>query len=275
MAHDFSLHILGSWLGYVLIAALAAYCVVGMGNTLRRQERLIAQAREQAIRDEQLLALGTLAAGTAHELGTPLGTMSLLVSELEQEEQDSAVFERNVPALRAQVERCKAALSVLSASAGGVYLSGGRMMKVDDYLAELLAEWQVRRPAARVRTAWHGTDPAPMILGERTLSQALTSILDNAADASSQHIEWNAKWSEEELNMWVRDRGLGLDARAQPHIGKRPYSDKRHGLGLGLFLSHGIIDRFGGRVSVRNHPQGGLETLIWLPLNVIPHRAQA
>lgn len=274
IGHDFSLHVLGSWLGYVLIAVLVAYFVVGMSNTLRRQERLLAQARERAMRDEQLLALGTLAASTTHELGTPLGTLSLLVAELEQDETvDPAVLKRNVPALRAQVARCKHALSVLSASAGGVHLTGGRVVKVDDYLAQLLSDWRGRRPTASVRTAWHGTEPAPLILAERTLSQALTSILDNAADASPEHVEWTAMWSQHELTMEVRDRGPGLGAQAQRHAGRLPYSDKPQGLGLGLFLSHGIIDRFGGRVTLRDWGQGGLDTLIWLPLTMMARPA--
>lgn len=273
--HDFALHVLSSWLGYVLIAALVAYFVVGMSNTLRRQERLLAQAREQTMRDEQLLALGTLAASTAHELGTPLGTLSLLVSELDQEDAAENVIRRNVPALRAQVERCKVALSVLSASAGGVQLAGGRLMQVDDYLVQLLSDWQGRRPGTTVRTVWRGAEPAPMILAERTLSQALTSILDNAADVSPEDVEWHAKWSQDELSMEVRDRGPGLGEQAQRHAGRLPFSDKPHGLGLGLFLSHGIIDRLGGRVILRDRQQGGLATLIHLPLNTLTRIAPA
>ena len=186
-SHDggFGLHVFGMWLGFVLSAGLIGYFVVGMGTTLRRQERALAEAREQALRDERLVALGTLGASTAHELGTPLGTMALLVEEIDEVLGPEATEVRGqLDTLRAQIERCKGALSNLSASAGGVQLGGGGVMPIDHYLADVLTQWRRVRPGAAIETDWKGSRPVPQILADRTLTQAVTNILDNAADVS-------------------------------------------------------------------------------------------
>jgi two-component system sensor histidine kinase RegB len=81
----FSLHMFGMWFGFVFSAGLVAYFVVELARTLRDQERSLAEARENALRDERVIALGTLAASAAHDMGTPLGTIAIVAHELEQE----------------------------------------------------------------------------------------------------------------------------------------------------------------------------------------------
>lgn len=267
-SHDagFGLHVFGMWFGFVLSAALIGYFVVGMGSALRRQERALAEAREQALRSERLVELGTLAASTAHEMGTPLGTMALLVEELDEAVANGPDVRGQLDTLRAQIGRCQAALSHLSASAGAVHLGGGRVMPVDRYLQNVLSEWQGARPRAAVSRDWRGERPAPTILADRTLTQAMTNILDNAADVSEGPVEWAAVWNALRVEMEIRDTGPGLTQQAAETVGKQPYSEKSQGLGLGLFLAHAIIERFGGKVTLVNRPGGGVTTRIELPL---------
>ena len=73
-------HVLGMWSGFVLSACLIAMFIVKMGRSLRERDKLLAEAREKSLKDEQLIVLGTLAAGAAHELGTPLGTMAIIAN---------------------------------------------------------------------------------------------------------------------------------------------------------------------------------------------------
>ena len=119
--HDvFSLHIVGMWLGFVMSAGFVAVIIVGMARSLRERDRRLAEAREEALKNERLVALGTLAAGTAHELGTPLGTMAILAAELQSECADDRDpdLRKKMGIISEQIRRCKEALSVLSASAG-------------------------------------------------------------------------------------------------------------------------------------------------------------
>ena len=263
---QFGMHVFGMWLGFVLSAGVIAYFIVGMGKTLRQQDRALAAAREHALRDAQLVELGTLAASTAHELGTPLGTMALITAELTEEYGDRDPLLRDrLTALHAQIDRCKSALSTLAVSSGGVRLAGGGPMAVDSYLYSLYADWQQTNPGVSVQTDWVGAQPAPSILVDRTLSQAITNILDNAADSSPFAVEWEAHWDHQEFVMEIRDRGPGLTNEARQHIGKMPYSEKPEGLGLGLFLAHAIIGRFGGSVTLFDRDGGGSCTRVLLP----------
>ena len=70
------------WANFAISAAIIIYFISRMASALKIQQQEIALQREAQLRDEQLLAVGTLAAGTAHELGTPLNTMKLLVDEM-------------------------------------------------------------------------------------------------------------------------------------------------------------------------------------------------
>lgn len=267
---EFDFHVLGMWSGFVLSAGLIAYFVVKMGDTLRERERILAEARENALRDERLVALGTLAAGAAHELGTPLGTMAIVTKELEREYGDgSPALATRLRTLREQVDRCKDALSVLSASAGQVRVESGRRELIDRYLEQVVAEWRKLRPAVSVRWQWRGVGMTPAIVAERTLSQAIMNVLNNAADASPHSVEINSSWDDEQWRIEVCDRGEGLSRAASEQAGKGVFTTKKQGqgLGLGLFLAHSTIGRFGGSVQLVNRDGGGACTRIVLPLN--------
>jgi len=273
MSHgdDFATHVYGMWFGYIFSAGLVAYFVTDMANALRERDRVLAKAREQALRDEQLVALGTLAAGAAHELGTPLGTMAIVTGELEQDYPASkdAPLHARLRILREQIARCKQALSVISASAGQVRAESGQQVSVESYLEGLMAEWHKHHSGVNLQYHLQGEQPAPKILDEHALTQALSNILDNAAEASSDSVEVDASWDKDSLSIDIKDRGAGLDAEASAVLGKTMYTSKKQGLGLGLFLSHGVIERMGGDVMLFNREGGGVCTRVSLPLSTL------
>ncbi|MCK4743113.1 MAG: hypothetical protein KAT25_04780 [Sulfuriflexus sp.] len=259
-----SQHVFGMWLSFVISAAITSYLVGGMRRSLEDKEVELAAAREQQLRDEQLVLLGTLSASTAHEMGTPLGTMSLLCEELSHELSDE--HQHIAKTLNTQITRCKDALSTLSASTGTAPLSAGKLLNVNIFLEELHAEWNKLHPDNHIKTDWNGISPAPSILADRTLQQALINILDNANEASPNQVEWIAYWDSTMLTINIKDRGEGLSREAEQAIGNHPFSDKAEGHGLGLFLTHSILKRFGGHVESLNREHGGLSTLINLPI---------
>ena len=264
----FQMHVLGMWLGFVMSAGFVAVIIVGMAHSLRERDRKLAEAREQALQNERLIALGTLATGAAHELGTPLGTMAILTAELEQEytSPDYSDLHRKLGILRGQISRCKETLSVISASAGADRAESGHKMSVNDYLDTVIAEWREQRPNANLNVAINSRTIAADILAERTLSQALVNILNNAADASPDDISFQADWSSEELNLEVSDRGPGLAEEIYNQLGKSPVTTKDEGLGVGLFLAQATVQRLGGTLSISNREAGGTTLHITLPL---------
>ncbi|HHH45313.1 MAG TPA: HAMP domain-containing histidine kinase [Gammaproteobacteria bacterium] len=262
---NFSQHVFGMWFGFVLSAVLIAWFVVGMARTLRERDRLLAEAREQSLRDKQLVALGTLATGAAHELGTPLATMAVLTGELER----SAVpadIKRKLGILDDQVKRCKQALSVISASAGEARAESGSLVRVEHFIESVTSEWNRQRLDAALDVRIDpGTDQA-RIVDEHTLHQSLINLLNNAADASSEPLRMIAGWDRHYLRIDILDRGPGLHPQTADTIGQHKTSHKEFGMGLGLFLTHATLQRLGGTIELSDREGGGTCTRVQLPL---------
>ncbi len=264
-SEGFTQHVFGMWFGFVLSAALISWFVVGMASTLRSRDRQLAQVREQALRDEQLIALGTLATGAAHELGTPLATMAVVTRELERTGTDVAM-RRKFTILRDQVERCKKALSVISASAGEARAESGCLIPVAGFLQSIITGWQAQRPDARLEMhIYQGPDSAS-IVDEQTLRQSLTNLLNNAADASADPLTIRARWDDDRLEIEILDRGPGLRPQVAAAIDRQKTSHKEYGMGLGLFLTHATIRRLGGDIELFDRNGGGTCTRIHLAL---------
>ncbi|MFQ5470661.1 MAG: ATP-binding protein [Gammaproteobacteria bacterium] len=265
----FGLHVVGMWCGFVLSAVLIASFVVKMGHSLRERDRFLAEAKEKSLRDEKLVALGTLAAGTAHELGTPLASIAVLAKEAELDcgQQMPDVGEK-LQLLQSQVLRCKTALSNLSASAGQSQAGSGYSVKLNDYLTEIIEHWQSIRPNVNMQQSINGDQSSPVIVAEQTLTQAIISVLNNAADASADIVEFNADWDKENLYIEICDRGNGFSLEASRMVGKAIYSTKTQhaGLGLGLYLAFAVVSRFNGEVEIFNRDGGGACTRVTLPL---------
>jgi two-component system sensor histidine kinase RegB len=274
---SFALHVLGMWLNFLISIGVVAFFVTRMAAALKARERELSANREEALRNEQILSLGTLAAGAAHQLGTPLGTMAVVLRELELSHRDDRELNEDIVLLREQVDRCKQTISQILASTGHGRNDSLQSLPLDACLHRLLDDWQVIRPHARVCVSLHGLQPAPRIAAERTLTQALLNLLDNAADANAGHPEalrFAAEWDAESCRIEILDRGPGLDESSRSRLGKAFFSTKNDpgarplGLGIGLFLSNATIERFGGRVELfnRDDPLGGACTRVTLPL---------
>ncbi len=257
------LHELGMWFGFTFSALLIAGFGVKMGRSVRDRDRMIAALHEQQLQQEHVLALGTLAAGAAHELGTPLSTLAVVLKDMEPGE---AMGESCLRLLRSQVTRCKEILGSLAATAGEWRAESGAATDLEHWLNELLLRWRNSRPDIRVESTLDGTRPAPRLVVEQTLEHALLNILNNAADASPQAVTVDACWSTEELILDVCDRGSGVAPELEGRIGTAGLSTKHEGMGLGLFLAFHTLSRFGGSVKLFGREGGGTRCRLTLPL---------
>ena len=221
------------------------------------------------MRDERVVAVATLAAGAAHELSTPLATMAVVTAELAEEypRDQYPKLNENLELLRGQIRKCKESLSVISASAGAGRADAARPMAVDAFVRHAVSEVRRLRPGAGIRVRADGQRPAPQIIVERTLTQALLNVLHNAVDASPRR-------RAGELRLGWRagaHRGAGSRAGDQPEVTaarrRRPgKSTKDTGLGLGLFLTHTALSHLGGDISFADAPGGGARVTVDLPL---------
>ena len=266
VVQGFDIHIWGMWYGFLLSAACVAAFVARIAYALRERDAALAQAREQALRDERMVALGTLAAGTAHELGTPLATMAILAQEIA----DTVPTEQRaaVQVLNEQIERCKSALSQLAMDAGQMPADEGFPAGIHALLLALVRDCERLHPGLQVQTELRQPSQEVAIVVDRTLRQSLLNLLNNAADVSPGAVKLLARWDEENLSLEILDEGPGIAREVQPHLGRDVVTSRPgRGLGLGVFLANNTLDRLGGRIDFQPRIGGGTRVSIELPLS--------
>ncbi|WP_062060228.1 ATP-binding protein [Cellvibrio sp. OA-2007] len=270
--NSINLHVMGMWLNFFISACLITYFIVKMARDLRAQEAQLNRWREDQLRDEQVMAVATLAAGTAHELGTPLSTMKLLLSELRTEYQQVEPLQNDLKLLQDQVNQCANTLRELVATAE--HTKDGQLPSEDigSYCASLIERWKIMRPdvIARIHLADHntnkGTNTDIRAQFHPTIAQAIINLLNNAADASPQEIDIEINWDEQKLIWIIKDMGAGIAEEVTAHLGKSFISTKTKGLGIGLLLTQATINRYGGTVSLHNRIPRGTITQLTLPI---------
>jgi len=265
----FNAHVLGMWLGFVFSTVVVAYFVVQMAQAVRSRDEMLARVREEILRNERIVALGTQAASAAHELGTPLSTMAVVIGELRHDSKAQPGWQDALHILDEQVRGCKRILDKILANAQD---SGAASLQpADRLMEEVLDEWQLLRPTAAYRHCSDSAQPAPLVSVDGTLRAALMNLLNNAADAASantalQPIEIRTRWDAANFTMEIRDHGKGLSEEAELKAGSAFFTTKTGGHGLGLFLANATVERMNGSVRLFNREQGGTTTEIILPV---------
>ena len=251
------LHLLGMWLTFAISALMIAWFVVRMTRLIRVRDAELAARREQALRDERIMAIGTLAAGAAHELGTPLATMSLISGELADDPQLPATVRDDIDLLRQQIAACKEIITGLSRRAGAERLENPGIQPVDRWLDTLRQRWHALRPQAQSRLEVTGAQPAPAVVADPRLEQAILNLLNNAASASVESIDIRLGWTAERIAIEIHDFGPGFPAGVLTQGGRVEFPAHEHGSGIGLMLTRSAIEQIGGRLLLLNPPAGG------------------
>ena len=264
----FNTHIIGMWLGFVISVLVVAYFVVEMARAVRQRDAQLTRVREETLRNERIVALGMQAAGAAHELGTPLSTLAVVIGELKHDAAALPEWRDSLQLLDGQVRVCRGILDKLLANAQ--HSNSEQTQALDQFLADTLNEWQLLRPTAHYRFHSANTLPAPQMHFDPALRAALMNLLNNAADASPQTIDIHARWDARNFTLEINDQGPGLNAAAAANIGTAFFTTKEHGRGLGFFLANATLEKMGGTVRLFNREGGGASTLVTLPL-VHPH----
>jgi two-component system sensor histidine kinase RegB len=263
----FGIHVVGMWITFVVSAALIAHYVSRMAASLRERERLLARAREESLRNERIVALGTLGASAAHDLGTPLAIISVLAEDMAHRHRDDAELAIDVAELQTQVAHCKRILGALGDATGAARGEAGALQTVEAFVREAVERWHAMRPASPIELHWAQALPGSSLIADRTLEQALHNLLNNAADASPSGFEIAASIDDGQVVIDLLDRGAGLTPEVQARAGELFFTTKapEGGKGIGLFLANATIERFGGSVRLFNRPGGGACTRITLP----------
>lgn len=259
-------------------AGLAGAVLIGLGFTSvyawrvsAEEERLnVALAAVQAIlaREQQLSALGGLAAAAAHELGTPLATIHLVAKDLAKSAPADSALAEDAQLLVSQSERCREILRQLNTRRPATDAVHERMP-----LQALLEEaaGPHRGLGRDIILTVEGGQTGPELQRRPEIIQGLRNLIENAVGFAETKVEIIARFTPVEIEVTVRDDGPGfspavLSRLGEPYVSERSAGQTGGGLGLGFFIAKTLLERSGARVEVRNRQppnQGAVVRAMW------------
>lgn len=260
-----NLHLIGMWLSFTFSTMLIGFFVSQMAIALRQQDYKIAEWREEGLHDQQLLAVATQAAGAAHELGTPLSTMNVLLTELQDTYTDNKALQEDLSLLQTQVKLCKGSLQQLVRAAEAERLHDIKLQPVTAWLNTILQRWHLMRPEVTYQYRCIEQENEPVFKPHTTITQAVLNILNNAADACPDNIDIELAWAKKHFTISIHDRGSGIPSFMEDQLAKPFVSSKEKGFGLGLYLSQVSVIRAGGSLKLYNHEEIGTVAVLKLP----------
>lgn len=246
----------------------SSYLASTIMEGLRRKDEEMRQFNERLLQTEKLAAIGQLAAGIAHELNTPLASISGYAEELEEIVQGAG--EKIVQysgVIRSQTERCKAITQSLLNFARKSELRigpvdvNGVLREAIDYL-----RFKKRSAALQIETDFGVVPPVQADPGQ--LLQVFLSILINAADAVAGGGRITVRsWSGKDVQVTISDTGCGIPEENLKKIFEPFFTTKKpgEGTGLGLSLSYGIVKQLGGMIDLKSKEGEGTQVTIALP----------
>ena len=259
----------GRWISFCLSAIVIVGVVLRITYALRREERELEEARRKAALDEHIERMGALAAGAAHELSSPLASIAMIVEQLQREVPVPPEAAKSLELMSRLLGTCRDTLCGLLSYGNSTLCSSPERVQADAFIRTCIESFAVRRQDCALAFHVETAGEPPPILANRALRQALTSILDNAADVSPQHVEVRIGWNKEWLRIRVRDRGPGICADVIDALGKLVFLTTKpcgKGNGLGLYLASNAVARFGGSLSLSNAEDRGAVAEMLLPI---------
>jgi two-component system sensor histidine kinase RegB len=271
--HDsggFSIHLVGMWIAFVVGALLITVFIGKVSEALRRQEQEALQFQQRLAHHERLAAIATLAAGAAHELGTPLATIAVVSRELElygSKMSEDASIADDARLIRSEVERCGEILRQMSERGGepaGEFPTSIGLKQICEQVKDGLASGKAHLIDILV------AQDATVVLPASAARQALLALVKNAIESSAdgQRVTLAAQCAAGRVSFTVQDAGCGMAPETLRRVSEPFYTTKGpgRGLGLGTFIVRSFAERLKGNLSFESETGAGTTAILELPL---------
>jgi two-component system sensor histidine kinase RegB len=248
--HMLNWHLWGMWVLFLMNAVIMLLVITLLMRAIRERDKAIAVFREDTVRNEQLVAMGTLAANIAHELGTPLSTIAVLAGEMDHPD---------AIGIREQLERCRNTLGQLKSLPSGS--AGEKVLFSKKMLEKLVEEIHLLKPSAAIDWEDHvGKNLAVSPL----LEQSLRALVNNAVEAAGKRVFIRFFPEGESLVLDIHHDGEVLSEELLNTLGQQRVSSRKNSLGIGYYLANASIERLGGSLQIHNE-QCGVVTRVLFP----------
>jgi two-component system, sensor histidine kinase RegB len=276
-AAGFDQHLYGMFAAFVLAAGLTAFFVGRIARAIAAQREQIAALREDAARNARLASVTTLAAGAAHELGSPLATIAVAAHEASLRaaaQPATAAIAEDLALILLEVDRCQDILQQLAARSAQSDDSRPVSLaevaaKVRDILRPVLGEAHARR----LELVCNDPQPALRVPVEQ-LAQSISGLVRNSLDASGavEPVRVTLERDPTSVRITVEDRGAGISPELLARVGEPFFTTKEpgRGLGLGVFLARTFFESYGGGLRLESTPGQGTRVLAHLPRERAP-----
>jgi two-component system sensor histidine kinase RegB len=260
------IQLLGVWSAVAVGSVFFAVYTGWVAAETRRATRALAAAQAALAREQRLAAVGALAAATAHELGTPLGTIHLVANEIASEITPDDPLAEDVALLTREAARCREILKQLSARTEPEDVQGPLAHLPPAALVESVAQ-RYRRDGVAVAIRTVGDD-VPVLPRSAEVLHGLANVLQNAIQFARRRVDVEIVAKPEALEMSIDDDGPGFPAAILARLGD-PYVSTRtrdgSHMGLGVFIAINLLERSGASLDFSNHPDGGARVRVRWP----------
>jgi len=249
LGHDRLLAV-GQVISFAVTSTSVAGFVVGLSNSLRHRKRQLLDARDRTARTDRLRSVGTLAAGAAHELNTPLSTIGLRLRRVTRRHEDEDTI-RDLTAIRTQLDRCSGIVQQLLIGAGDPAASDIERRPLSELASEAVKMWS-KSTNLEVRVS-DSSKGAIVEVPKIAFVQALINLLENARQAQEEvdtfiPLRMRISRQVDTVVLELKDHGCGLPEEAE-QVGEPFFTTKVSGTGLGVFVARALADGAGGGLS--------------------------
>ncbi len=268
---EWTLPKLGFLVSFATCSGVITYFITILTGELRQREHALREAEEARLRNRQLEAMATLAAGAGHELASPLSTIAVVAKELSRtlEKQGAAAsLMSDVALIRSELDRCRQILDRMTSTAGDAAGERLRRISIEDFVHEtLLGVREPERVVVKIEDSARGVFN---LLPLQAAAQAVRNLVQNALDASPAEasIELRADAPANHWRLLVVDKGSGMTPEVMQRIGEPFFTTKEpgRGMGLGLYLTQNVFRRLNADLRFTSNAGQGTTATVTLPL---------
>lgn len=267
-----NIYVFGLWMAIVITTLFIAGYTYRVSRDARRMSDALGATRLALSREQQLSALGGLAAAAAHELGTPLSTIAVVARELRKDLPKDSEWGEDVDLLLSETARCRDILTQLSRQPDQEAAGPFKSMPFSAMVEAAAAPHQ--RDDVVVIIERHGPEGAldlaadegaaitdqPRVVLTPEMNQGIGTLVQNAVQFAAETVEITVYWDEQTASVIIEDDGPGfaslvLDRLGEPYVSSRAGKDGH--MGLGIFIAKTLLERGGASLSFSNRAEGG------------------
>ncbi|MEC8109048.1 MAG: ActS/PrrB/RegB family redox-sensitive histidine kinase [Pseudomonadota bacterium] len=261
------LYLVGLWLALIISSCFIGGYTWWVASSARHLSSKLADAKLALIEEQQSRALGALATSAAHQLGSPLNTITVVAHELSRDVKPENPIYEDITLLRAEIERCRVILSEIDSHTSLKSLQAEPPAPITALIEEIIYS-RLSPNQTNFKIIYDRAKSTPVVSRRPELVHALENLLQNADEFSAHDVMVNIEWTAIDLHIFIIDDGPGFTRSTLARAGQ-PWNSTRAGQeghrGLGLFIARSLLESIGGSINFANDHLGGGKVGIMLP----------